>query len=242
MRLEELLKPPVKPSAPEIKLSVEFIEEQLFGIKPIPVTEPIQPTSPELIETGLEEPATTLDELQIPDYIKYDPEIVGYPDDDFQRQIYESVLSNIGLNDTVVDFGCGRGDFGKYLPPTNYVGFDRNEILIKAGKELYPQLDLRCSDYMNSNAPCDHTVVIGTLNNFDGQDKWERFKNTLEVGLALSSKSVIFVLQRSVELEGYCDFPIEQTIPLIPSNLPFKVDYTKFEDIYVLVVYTQPFF
>lgn len=182
-----------------------------------------------------------LKEMLIPDYLLNDPEAVGYPDEQMQKDIYMWTLQYMVGRHTVKDIGCGRGDFGDYFPAEYYTGIDINQIMISAGKQKHPDLNLICDDYLNYTETTDYTVCIGTLNTFIGIEKWEWFDRTLAYALDTSNIASIFVLQSDTELDGYLSYPINEILTRIPSKLPFKLDYTKFEDIYVLVVYKQPY-
>ncbi len=182
-------------------------------------------------------------EMKIPDYIIDDPEVVGYPDEKMQWDIYNWVSKSIPNPEaTVKDFGCGRGDFGHdWVRSENYIGIDRTPVIINAGKKKYPGLDLRLGDWFDCNDVTDHTVCIGSLNSNNGQDEWEYLADTLDHAIATSNISVIFILNRKTELDGYVEYPIGKLLDLLNDDLPFEIDYSKFEDIYKLVVYCKPF-
>lgn len=181
--------------------------------------------------------------IEIPPYLLDDPEAVGYPSEEFQQEIYDWVLQYIPsfTIKTVKDFGCGRGDFGKNFFPNYYTGIDHNKIIVDTGQKKYPTFNLIHDDYLKCTIQTDYTVCIGTLNTFVGIEKWDWFERTLEVALNTTNDAIVFVLSKNTEMEGFLDYPISEIIGRIPSELPFKVDYTKFEDIYALVVYKQPY-
>ena len=52
---------------------------------------------------------------------------------------------------SVADLGCGIGRRHIYFPGMNYVGFDREEIMIENGNKEFPHLDLRLCDLMELN-------------------------------------------------------------------------------------------
>lgn len=187
--------------------------------------------------------AEELTSIEIPPYLLDDPEAVGYPTDEFQTEIYNWVLEYVPsfTIKTVKDFGCGRGDFGKNFFPNYYTGIDLNKIIVDTGRKKYPTFNLIHGDYLKCSLQTDYTVCIGTLNSFTGIEKWEWFERTLKVALDTTNEAIVFILSKNSELEGYLDYPISETISRIPTELPFKIDYTKFEDIYALVVYKQPY-
>lgn len=194
-------------------------------------------------ETFEEKLATDQLTIEIPPYLIDDSEAVGYPTDEFQQEIYDWVLEYVPsfTIKTVKDFGCGRGDFGKHFFPNYYTGIDLNKIIISAGRTKYPPFNLMCADYLKCSLQTDYTVCIGTLNSFVGIEKWEWFEQTLKIALDTTNEAIVFILSKNTEVDGYLDYPISETISRIPTELPFKIDYTKFEDIYALVVYKQPY-
>lgn len=75
------------------------------------------------------------------DYLDNSPEVVGYESVQIQNQIYKFVSRLIWSN-SIIDFGCGRGDFYMYQlkstnQPVDYIGIESNPNLIESGKRLY---------------------------------------------------------------------------------------------------------
>lgn len=221
------------------------LEDYLNEPKLIPYPEP------NVLEEELQnridlEHETFTEELAIvgfPPYLIDDPEAVGYPSDEFQQEIYDWVLEYVPsfTIKTVKDFGCGRGDFGKNFFPNYYTGIDLNKIIVDTGRQKYPLFNLIHDDYLKCTLETDYTVCIGTLNSFNGIEKWEWFERTLKVALDTTNEAIVFILSKNTEVDGYLDYPVAQIIGRVPTELPFKIDYTKFEDIYALVVYKQPY-
>jgi len=83
-------------------------------------------------------------EPEISNYMLRDPQFVGYPSSEIQETIYEAVITDIKVGATILDVGCGRGDFGYYatMQPRLYIGFDQNDLMIKIGNKKYPDLDI----------------------------------------------------------------------------------------------------
>ena len=49
-------------------------------------------------------------------YLKADPQVVGYRDEQEQEIIYDFVASNFdATQESILDVGCGRGDFLRHL-------------------------------------------------------------------------------------------------------------------------------
>jgi len=75
------------------------------------------------------------------DYLDTAPEVVGYESIQDQNYIYE-LVSRLLSSNSIIDFGCGRGDFYNYrLRSTgqfvDYIGLESNINLVDSGKRLY---------------------------------------------------------------------------------------------------------
>lgn len=92
---------------------------------------------------------------------------------------YEILASRWDLTSaSVLDFGCGFGDFRAYLKETrafkgNYIGFDINPRFIKKAKELHPDADWYCKDLLNAHCDkkVDYTMSSGVFNH-ELEDNW----------------------------------------------------------------------
>lgn len=116
----------------------------------------------------------TLDEtppMVIPPYLIDDPELVGYPDEEFQQMIYRNVAKYLIGCDSVKDFGCGRGDFSLMVPRMKYIGIDKSPVMQKIAAVKYPDLDFRCMEWSGTLDTTDASVMIGSLmDNTDEDD------------------------------------------------------------------------
>ena len=132
----------------------------------------------EEFETG-PEPENVGDD-EDPDYIKNSPEVVGFDDRDQQIDMYDIATEMIETGESVLDFGCGRGDLSEFLyrrdgEVPNYKGVDINEPLINAGLEKYaPDVNLECKDWnkIEDSDRSNWCVNIGSLcTRYDGSSK-----------------------------------------------------------------------
>jgi hypothetical protein len=186
---------------------------------------------------------------KLPDYLLNDAIIVGYPDEETQREIYLWVarkMNSIKFIDefSVKDLGCGRGDFYKLIQgwTIDYIGIDSNPNLIQVGQKKYPEIKLINSDFNEVSIPTDFTICIGTLNDDHNLDKWEFFNKTLNHALNNTKTAIIFVLQADCYGEpGHLDYPIRELVEKLPSGTRFEIDNSKFEDIYCLTVHVGQF-
>lgn len=189
----------------------------------------------------------------IPDYILNDPQVVGYPDLEMQEQIY-GLVSDV-IYDSIVrdgkmrtepasvkDFGAGRGDIIKWLIPTDvlYKGYETNKLLVETGKVKHDGINLVEMDFMQSTLKTDFTICVGTLNSMPTNAKWKLFREVMQKALETTTDKIIFVLANRFDVDGYNDFPLTELVQHLPNN-PFVIDYTVFEDIYMLVVHVDEF-
>lgn len=193
---------------------------------------------------------------KLPDYLLNDLEIVGYPDEETQREIYDWVRQKIldleyskfnqVLEFSIKDLGCGRGDFYSIFKNSNYqidyIGIDSNPYVIQVGQQKYPGIKLINSDFNDVSIQTEYTICIGTLNDDHGFDKWEDFNKTLNHALNNTKTAIIFVLQADCYGEpGHLDYPIYKLIRRLPQGLRFEIDNSRFEDIYMLTVHIGQF-
>lgn len=102
--------------------------------------------------------------------IMYDTEIVGYSNRELQWKTYDAIASLIPENKSILDFGCGRGDFiGWYASDkkqVDYTGIDFNKSLIDAGNSLYniSGTNLICSNWRSIKNKADWCININSNN------------------------------------------------------------------------------
>lgn len=100
---------------------------------------------------------------------------------------------------SILDIGCGNGGLFKYLNYSgfrgSYIGYDINETLINAAKEIYPNHSdcFSVVDILNDNinTTFDYVVLSGLFNNNYGQD-FQWICSFIEKMYALANKKVIF--------------------------------------------------
>ena len=83
----------------------------------------------------------------------FSPQSVGWGNKKGKQSIRFEILCQIGdfSNSTILDIGCGFGDFFKFLcykkSNSTYYGVDINKEIIEAGKKIYPKISLECRDF-----------------------------------------------------------------------------------------------
>lgn len=140
-------------------------------------------------------------------YIMHSSEVVGYDNRERQFTSYGLIASVVGLS-SILDFGCGRGDFKVFyaqrmeIEPDqiDYTGIDMNEVLINAGKELYPDIDIRMIDWMNmpKDLKKEWCINVNSLNlRYDKdltKDNWEYFKASIKAMYECATSGVAVML------------------------------------------------
>jgi SAM-dependent methyltransferase len=111
-----------------------------------------------------------LDSIQSsdPDFMKYNPNVMGYDSTAEQQYIYQN--NTLGFDASlfsILDIGCGRGDLYGHLQQItdnnifSYAGVDHNPIMQIIAKEKY-NIDITCSSFEKfTSTPYDWVVAIG---------------------------------------------------------------------------------
>ena len=116
-----------------------------------------------VVAEELEEVELSTEEMEAlanldPDYLQYSPEVVGYNNREQQWDVYRIVtnyMGDPGQYISVMDFGCGRGDYLAFYTQEygkdaiEYYGVDLNEPLIEAGKEVNPNFNIEAKDWFD---------------------------------------------------------------------------------------------
>jgi len=216
-------------------------------------------------------PATTAQFIEetaptYPDYLINDPQVVGYPDEDMQQQIYRWIGREIST-DTISgrdqdskiilrDFGAGRGDFMPVFFQSvgkrrgEYIGIETNPNLCSVAQHKYDGINILNESYFENDMVSDYTVVIGTLNeSMTSVDdpaiyakKWDLFNRTLTHAMRTTRKKIIFVLARNMDgHDEFLDYPLHELFVNIDPNIRLTLDYSEFQDIYKLTVHIGSF-
>ena len=89
------------------------------------------------------------------------------------QQLRFQILANIGIQsgNSLLDIGCGFGDFAAYLDkqgtPVTYTGIDISGDLLARGSQHYPELELIEADLFDYNPEpksYDYVMLSGMLN------------------------------------------------------------------------------
>ena len=170
-------------------------------------------------------------EQPLPDYLINDPEVVGYPDAEFQEMIYAKVVSELIGCEDVIDLGCGRGDLYPIVDAfgIQYTGVDRLESMKKVAEQKYTGINFLCQEwydplYMTSDA----VVVAGSA------DDLSSFADLLNISLGYAKKKVVMVLSEDI-------VPIQNVVFKRPHDTPYKIDASFASGVYILTIWKNSF-
>jgi len=164
------------------------------------------------------QPDETTDELTEldpdPEYLQYSAEAVGYIDRSSQWECYRIISNFVNGEDSILDFGCGRGDYKlfvsqEYNTDLNYIGIDMNENLINAGKSVYKDLiDIQCLDWfsIDQNVKQDWCINVKSNNlRYDADMKTsdeDYLKRTITSMYDHCNKGLILLLDSNIHDAG----------------------------------------
>ena len=182
--------------------------------------------------------------------ISYDTGIVGYPNREVQWKTYKVVASLLPNNVSILDFGCGRGDFiGWYSSDQKkikYTGIDFNSKLIDAGNELYKSSKnkLICINWFSTKEKADWCININSLNYlYKKQTKKNSFANakkTIKKMVSCANEGVIITMASEIVDRDniwikYNPGDILNWVRKEYSNV--IIDHTSFQNSFILVIY-----
>ena len=149
-------------------------------------------------------------------------EIVGWPDRQTQFYFYNNVQRYMPHNDSVLEFGAGRGDFNQWYETTyqterDYLGYELKDELVQAGKVAYgDDIDIISKDWMDikKRHVMDWCVNIGACNRiYDTEitDSTQFLKDTIDKMMKHCRKGSVIMFQSNEYdnlPEGFVSFNI----------------------------------
>ena len=139
---------------------------------------------------GIKPKTESTDIITEPDPI-FSTEVVGYPNRQVQYHLYSIIQNFVPIDQSIIHFGAGRGDFKTWHNITfnkelDYIGIEMDQALVDAGKEANgSNIDLRCEDWNNLNKQLikDWCINIGSFNKTydDVEDYGQYVKDTIDL-------------------------------------------------------------
>jgi len=148
------------------------------------------------------------------DALLYATETVGYDNREQQWNAYRTVTNFIAEGDSILDFGCGRGDYklfysDEYKRDVNYIGIDMNRQLIDAGIQVYEnKVNLIYTDWftLDEKIKMDWCINVNSNNiRYDADAKTsddDYLRNTIQSMYNHSVKGLIVLLDGNVHNPG----------------------------------------
>lgn len=174
----------------------------------------------------------------------YSPESLGWGKQN-KESIRFQILREIGIGpqDSVLDVGCGFGDFRKYLLSKNwngkYVGVDIVEALLTEARQQQPDIEVYNLDIQEKNTELDKFdfVVSSGVFNFklEGEDNYEFIESLIKSMFEIAEKGVaVDFLSSYVDFQGASTFhsdpgKIIQICKSISKRIKVRLDYMPYE-------------
>lgn len=191
-----------------------------------------------------------------PEYVVNLPQTVGYPSLEFQEGLYRYISTDIfSYNITsVLDIGCGRGDYGSYIkkvinPDIEYTGIDLNPLLIDVGIHKFKEFDkfnLIRDNILNYSGTHDICILNYTFNNnYDSYtiNKNDYLSNVIFKALGISNYGIVLtILDDTQEEPGIIGFNMSEIISLLNQfQLPYVIDKTYNISTYKIIISKENF-
>lgn len=213
-----------------------------------------------------EQPVLDEEVERFPEYMVVNTNIVGY---ETQKDQYSNYLSAafgtiVTGVETVLDVGCGRGDFGDYLltrhPNVKYTGIDLNKIMIDLGRHKYSDaystyrynLEHAIFDAgFKTDQRYDYVYHIHDLSInygvwpdlYNEESKYEYLKMMILKSLEICNSGVVFMLfNDSTESDLHMTFSLSPISKIMYElNLKFAIDNTDIPNTYKLLILKSQF-
>ena len=189
------------------------------------------------------------------DYLEYSSEAVGYPNREEQWNTYRTVVGFIPEGESILDFGCARGDFERfyqteYQQKLDYVGVDMNKQLIDAGLKVYEkEVDIRCIDWfkLDKDLKKDWCINIGSSDlRYDAdikQNDTEYMQSTIETMYHHANNGIVAIFassQTKSKEDGLINRNAGEVLNWAQTKFgTVAIDHTVSNDVFVLIIYKQ---
>jgi len=187
-----------------------------------------------------------------PEYLEYSAEAVGYENREQQWDTYRIIANYINEGDSVLDFGCARGDFERFFEQEfsetlDYIGVDMNQQLIAAGKKVYEnEVELINKDWfsLDDDIKQDWSINIGSNNlRYDAdtvRDDMTYLQDTIKSMIKHSKKGSILLLASDVTSidDGLTNYNAGEVFNWAQKEFGnVALDHTFSNDIFTLIIY-----
>lgn len=166
-----------------------------------------------------------------------DPRGLGWRSVESQQERFK-VLAEVGNlhNRSVLDEGCGVGDFYPFLrdqfPNVEYLGIDVNPEAIEAAREKHPDAQFELTDFLEYEGEYVDFVLSSGALTFRIENHEEVYKDQIRKMYEMARIGVAFnVLDKEVILEddefvGYSPMEMYQFCRTLTSKIVLRHDYS----------------
>ena len=235
----------------ELKLAKEAIESESTDIEEAEDTEEMDEME-EFEPTQEEKDEMNNPSDSDPEYLEYSSEAVGYENREQQWDTYRTVANYLGEGDSVIDFGCARGDFERFFEQEfneslDYTGVDMNQQLIDAGKKVYnEEVELICQDWftLDKELTADWAINIGSSNlRYDAdtvRNDMEYLQDTISAMMKHSEKGCVLLLASDLTQidDGLINWNAGEVFNWAQKEFGgVALDHTFSDDIFTIIIY-----
>jgi hypothetical protein len=203
--------------------------------------------------TQMQPSADKLRELKNEGYIDNSTAVVGYANRQEQYDAYGDIVSFIPQEASILDFGCGRGDFHAWYEITygtlisDYLGVDANNVLIESGLQQYEGLNLINEDWNNLTEEHRKDWCINIRSNnlrYDVQTEMtddEYVKQTIDKMFELCNQGIVISLTSEKFKTGNAiSYNASSLLEWVLSKYNFvAVDHTTSTNQFLLIIYKK---
>jgi SAM-dependent methyltransferase len=138
-----------------------------------------------------------------------DPAVVQYINSGTQIAAHQIILQYISKGDSILDIGCGRGDFyasWKHINqgPVNYLGIDYNSKLVNVAAQKYPGVPVVQLQYnqLTDEHIRDWSITDMVNYNYDAiENKYDSLIDVLDVMIRTCNKGSIILLATTKQMD-----------------------------------------
>ncbi len=139
-----------------------------------------------------------------------------------RREMRFSIVKEVGIStgDSVLDVGCGYGDFYDYLNRNDisvqYAGYDINSDFVKIGKEKYPECHFEVKDIVHEEYPKYDWIISSSCFNLElkSQNNYDFIEEILRSSYAHCNKGIAMDL-----FSDYVDFRADNMFYYSPEKV-----------------------
>ena len=195
--------------------------------------------------------AEELSEIKNQGYLEDSTAVVGYANREEQYKAYAEIMGAIPQGSSILDFGCGRGDFFAWHEMTygkgqvDYLGIDANQSLIDTGDKIYDNINLICDDWTNlkNDQKKDWCINIRSNNlRYDAQlqvTDFEYVTQTIDKMFEMCNQGILISLSSDkFDVEGQLSYSAGDIADWALSKYDFvAIDHTTDTNQFLVVIY-----